>query len=305
MGVLIKIDGVTFDPKHVIDTVDLPDPDCEHEYDNACDAECNLCGATRAVTHNYVDGFCTICGKKDPNKVWTIDDYPVQDTLKGLYDLGLYDGLGNDNDSLVNHAPEPHINTAAEAFDGSCTVKDDYITFSGATNTNRMHTYLRLPFDGKLSAVVLFRVQSGNRMLIGNRTAGGSGKGSGVNLRNDGVEFGSGGTHITEAFSAINSDNFAILAMTVDESGILRVVRYTNGALSDLYTSAGSVDEWSNDTSAGNAVQIGGYGVSGNANGDADISLAAIHTGKLDDEQLESICEFVKTYGEQKGLTIE
>ena len=51
---------------------------CHHEYDNACDAECNLCGAVRDTAHSYgegvvtqepdygVDGVmtytCTICG---------------------------------------------------------------------------------------------------------------------------------------------------------------------------------------------------------------------------------------------------
>lgn len=54
------------------------EPECQHEYDNACDATCNLCGAVRATEHSYgvgvvtkpadygVDGVmtytCTICG---------------------------------------------------------------------------------------------------------------------------------------------------------------------------------------------------------------------------------------------------
>ncbi len=39
-----------------------------HLYDNACDTNCNICGQTRTVTHNYqngtctVDAVCTVCG---------------------------------------------------------------------------------------------------------------------------------------------------------------------------------------------------------------------------------------------------
>ena len=54
-------------------------PSCEHEYDNACDVDCNLCGETREVEHNvvavaakdatcYEDGnlaywYCDVCGQ--------------------------------------------------------------------------------------------------------------------------------------------------------------------------------------------------------------------------------------------------
>ena len=44
-------------------------PACEHAYDNACDATCNLCGEAREVAgHNYADATCTaaktcsVCG---------------------------------------------------------------------------------------------------------------------------------------------------------------------------------------------------------------------------------------------------
>ena len=298
MGILIKCAGSTFAPKYVIDTVEIPDVECEHEYDNACDAECNLCGATRAVTHDYVDGYCTICGKKDPNKVWTIAEYPVKAGLKGLYDLG-----GTAEDSLVNHAPEPHVNTAAEKIDGTYVVKDDYITFSGATNSTRFHTYLRLPAENAITYVSLFRVPSGARVLIGNRTGSDASWASGVNLRNDAVEYGENGTHVIKTFPAINGDNFAVLAMTAEVDG-LRVVRYTDGMLNELYTSDGAIDGWGGGPT-GNAVAIAGYGKSSAANADADIALTAIHEGVLTDEQLTEICQFVKTYGEQKGLIIE
>ena len=42
--------------------------DCAHEYDNACDADCNLCGAIRVIEHAYVetivDATCTAAGSK-------------------------------------------------------------------------------------------------------------------------------------------------------------------------------------------------------------------------------------------------
>ena len=48
-------------------TDDTPStPSCEHSYDNACDATCNKCGATReASEHDYsnaCDATCNICG---------------------------------------------------------------------------------------------------------------------------------------------------------------------------------------------------------------------------------------------------
>ena len=48
-------------------TVVGSEPSCEHEYDNACDVDCNLCGETREVEHNVVaveakDATCTELG---------------------------------------------------------------------------------------------------------------------------------------------------------------------------------------------------------------------------------------------------
>lgn len=231
-----------------------------------------------------------------PEDPKTIADYPVTDGLKGLYDLG-----GTAEASLVNHAPEPHVNTAAEKLEGSYVVDENFITFSGATNTSRMSTYLRLQLEDGITAVTLFKVPTGARVLVGNRSGSDTAGASGTNLRNDGVEFWKDGVHSTNTFTAINSNNFAILAMTASEGG-LRVVRYTNGALNELYDFEGDIVPWSSNT---NAIQIAGYSKPGNAKADADIALTAIHTGVLTDPQLESICEFVKKYGEQKGLTIE
>jgi len=43
----------------------------DHVYDHACDTTCNVCGATRSITHDYADATCTepktckICGYED------------------------------------------------------------------------------------------------------------------------------------------------------------------------------------------------------------------------------------------------
>jgi len=38
---------------------------CDHVYDNACDAICNLCGDEREVAgHHYVNDICTVCNAK-------------------------------------------------------------------------------------------------------------------------------------------------------------------------------------------------------------------------------------------------
>ena len=54
-----------------------------HKYDNGCDADCNVCGATRTVNHNYGstwhgDGTghwkkCTVCGKAGETSAHTWD----------------------------------------------------------------------------------------------------------------------------------------------------------------------------------------------------------------------------------------
>ena len=234
-------------------------------------------------------------------------DYPVQDGLQGLYDLG-----GTPEATLVNHAQNPtYTPTAASKLEGSYEMDDNYVAFSGATNTSRMPTYLRLPQSDGLTYIVLFRVASGARVLLGNRSGASTAAGNGVSLRNDGVEFGKSGTYTTPSFKvgdtpvSINStDKFAILAMTTTANE-LRVARYTSGALNaPLYHFEGDIDTWTSGSS-GNAICIGGYGKSSNAYADADIALTAIHTGVLNDKQLESVCKFVYDYGTQKGLTIE
>ena len=83
MGVLIKIDGVIFDPEYIIGAVDVPDEPV------------------------------------------TIAEYPVQDTLMGLYDLG-----GTLEDSLVNRAPADNVTAETEvaALPSPTTLTDDSVT---------------------------------------------------------------------------------------------------------------------------------------------------------------------------------
>lgn len=268
MGVLIKIDGVTFDEKYIIKKVDVPEDE--------------------PIVPD------------EPVVPVTIADYPVTNGLKGLYDLG-----GTAEATLVNHAPTPHINTADEKLESTVVVDEDCCTFTGAANKCRFLTYLRMPLENAITAVVLFRVQDGLRPILSNRTGGDTSEAVGVTIMNDRVLYGKDGNVEPSAisFAQINSNtSFAILAMSVSAERV-DVYRYTNDALNNLGHFEGAVNPWLTG-STGNAVQIGGTGKS-DAYQDADISLAAIHEGVLTDEQLEEVCEFVKTYGEQKGLTIE
>ena len=47
----------------------------EHTYDNACDADCNVCGAVRAINHDFAAATCTkpktckVCGATDGEKL--------------------------------------------------------------------------------------------------------------------------------------------------------------------------------------------------------------------------------------------
>lgn len=264
MGVLIKIAGAKFIDPYIIGKVDIPDvPD-------------------------------------EPVEPVTIADYPVQDGLKGLYDLG-----GTAEATLVNHAPEPHINTADEKLESLAVVSEDYCTFTGVANKCRLLTYLRMPLQNAITAVVLFRVQDGLRPLLSNRTGGSTANAVGVTIMNDRVLYGKDGNAEPSAisFAQINSStNFAILAMSVSAERV-DAYRYTNGALNNLGHFEGAVNPWLTG-STGNAIQVGGTGKSDEYK-DADISLVAIHEGVMTDEQLTEICAFVKNYGEQKGLAIE
>lgn len=300
MGVLIKIDGANFDKDHIIGKVDII-PECQHEYDNACDTDCNLCGFTREVTHDYDEnGYCTVCGQRDPNKPYTLAEYPVTDGLKGLYDFG----SATENGSLYNHADPSLVPTLVEltADGGKWTEEANYATFSGGTNKCRVDTNIKSVLGNKVAWVALFSVPTGFRPIVGCRRVMGSATTAkyGVDLYNDRVEYIADGKWYEEVYdNGINSDNFAILALTADTNG-WKVYRYTNGALVLWDEYVGVLDPWT----VNEPICIGGDRLS-NSRGDAHISLAAIHEGVMTDEQLESICQFVKDYGEQKGLTIE
>lgn len=272
---------------------------------------CAGCGAvgTEAIpmiAHTYEDGFCTACGAPYP---YGANSYPVKDGLKGLYDLG-----GTEEASLVNHAPEPYINTADEVLNGTVAVTEDYCTFAGNVKDNRMLTYLRMPMGNALTTVVLFRVPSGKRVLVGNRGNDSNyANYTGVSLFNNSVLASYNGYPTEKAFkdniSINSSNNFSILAMTVDANGYVRVVRYLNGALVDMLdidgeNRFGPIKSWiTGDT--GLALQIGGCSFSAKHDS-ADISMVAIHEGVLGDDQLADACRFVYDYGTNaKGLTIE
>ena len=142
MGLLIVCKGADFSAC-AVDKVEIPaDPDCNHEYTNACDTTCNLCGATRTVAHSYVDGFCSVCGARDlENNPYEITEYPVKDGLKGLYDLGGTDSIVNRSNSGAEvggttslHKPE------------NIGIDENYCTFSGNANTSRLfHSRCAVP----------------------------------------------------------------------------------------------------------------------------------------------------------------
>lgn len=268
MGKLIRIKGVTFDEEYILKTIELPDEPVVPDVPDVPD---------------------------EPVVPVSIDDYPVQDTLLGLYDLGLYDGLGNDNNSLTNHAPEPHINDTDPKLDVGCTVEEKWVTFSGASNKGRMLTYLPGNLANQITYVAMFST-SGWRMIIGNKGSAGIGLG----MRSNDAVFGRNAVTVEPDYEggSVYSDNFVILALTATTEGV-RAFRYTNGQLTTLLDDKGVVDSWGS-----NKFQIGGDSTT-TAYDPARISLAAIHEGAMTDDQLESICEFVKKYGEQKGLIIE
>ena len=177
------------------------------------------------------------------------------------------------------------------------------MSFTGQFNQNRMLTYVPTTLTSEMiTLVALFSVPAGqtqsNRVIIGNRGGSTVPEQMGISLWNDGVRFGSNGSLTTKSFAGINSNNFAILALTMDESHI-RVVRYSNSGLTTLLEYEGHIEPWVNRyfVIGGDSTSTGG--------GTAYISLAAIHEGDMSEDRLKDICEFVKTYGKQKGLTIE
>ena len=126
-------------------------PACTHEYDNACDTDCNLCGETRATqhvpaeelsadeTHHYY--LCTVCGVK----------LGAAEHVDPMYD-GTCDVCGGDTvipdwDTLLEGVVAPDLVPDADpdpdavAFpdDGNTYTLNDYMG-AGPTNWNP-HTW--------------------------------------------------------------------------------------------------------------------------------------------------------------------
>ena len=47
---------------------------CYHTYSNSCDPTCNICNRVRVVSHNYINGVCTLCGEADPSQTPSVGD---------------------------------------------------------------------------------------------------------------------------------------------------------------------------------------------------------------------------------------
>lgn len=218
----------------------------------------------------------------------TIDDYPVKDsTLKGLYDLSgtqteaIKDHSGNGNDATV-------VGTGV-------TFEGNFAHFTGANLENHIATGVSTSVANKTTIVALFRVPTGARSIVSNYS---STKGFNFTNKMVYIEAVSNGGSKTFNDTTVGANGFAICAVSVDANG-LRAVKYNNGALDELVSATTEPKACSTD------FRIGGSPATTNPANDADIALVAIHEGAMTEAQLESICEFVKTYGEQNGLTIE
>lgn len=223
-----------------------------------------------------------------PDEPTVPDTYPVTGTLKGLYYLG-----DTVDKSLVDHSGNSNNATAV----GTITCTDGYATFTGAGTANRIDTHVNVPYGNKVTAVALFRVPTGTRSIVSNYKGNSN---YGFVLTNSRVYAtatvaSNGGNKV---FTAINSNNFAICAISVDTSSV-RVVRDLGGAFKELLDIPLDVAEWTQ------AITIGGYLSNISYNDDADIALVSIHEGDVSDTQLKQIFAYVRNYGESKGLTIE
>ena len=100
----------------------------EHTYDNNCDADCNSCGITRAISHtwdNDCDGECNICGetRTTPDHVWG-EGYLVREpdcTTNGSmgYACSVCGISKTESTPKLNHTPGPE---ATASKDQICTV---------------------------------------------------------------------------------------------------------------------------------------------------------------------------------------
>ena len=112
---------------------------CEHVYDNACDTDCNVCGATRTTTHAYdndCDTDCNVCGEEREVGEHAYDNACDTDcnTCGATREVGehAYDNAC-DTDCNVCGATR----TTAHAYDNDC---DADCNVCGATRTTT-HAY--------------------------------------------------------------------------------------------------------------------------------------------------------------------
>ena len=98
---------------------------CEHTYDNACDATCNDCGETKAVSaHQWKDAdclnpkTCTVCGKTEGSALgheWTTPDVDLCEVQSTCSRCGATDGENKE------HTPENDDNDCSTALNcGVC-----------------------------------------------------------------------------------------------------------------------------------------------------------------------------------------
>lgn len=80
---------------------------CEHEYENACDATCNLCGDVRDASHEYKDTYfhgsthhwkrCAVCGEAAEKAPYSVKDGACADCGKPLSKISDIDGTAGLN----------------------------------------------------------------------------------------------------------------------------------------------------------------------------------------------------------------
>lgn len=114
----------------------------EHVYDNACDTTCNVCQATRNITHSHADTLtagdtthyylCSVCGDKKDEAVHTFDkevasdDYYVSnDTTTITYNKSCVCGVKGTETFTVDKEPATlTVNVADKVYDGQLATID-------------------------------------------------------------------------------------------------------------------------------------------------------------------------------------
>ncbi len=123
----------------------------EHTFDNACDAACNVCGATRSITHTYASEWskdatnhwhaCTVCGAKDAEVAHTFDktaahaDYlkaAATATAKAQYYKSCACGAASATEYFESDKAPANLSVSdiSKTYDGT-PVSEPAITFDG------------------------------------------------------------------------------------------------------------------------------------------------------------------------------